>query len=113
MRIENRAYHSTTRRMKMKSPIKTLALALLFSAQLIAGSAFAQNGTKPEPLAIQDQGSFAVGGTVVRTPGTYDNDKPTAAGQSLHGDHLYAFYQVPRSPKALPIVMLHGAFQSA
>lgn len=66
-----------------------------------------------EPLTIQEQGSFATGGTVVSTPGTYDNNKPTSAGQSFHGDHLYAFYQVPQNPKALPIVMLHGAFQSA
>lgn len=68
---------------------------------------------KPEPLTIQEQGSFAAGGTMVSTPGTYNNNKPTAEGQSLHGDHLYAFYQVPRNPKALPIVMLHGAYQSA
>jgi hypothetical protein len=89
-------------------------LALLIGAAMVASlPALAQTASRAEPLAIQDQGSFAVGGTVVRTPGTYDNDKPTAAGQSLHGDHLYAFYQVPRSPKALPIVMLHGAFQSA
>ena len=65
------------------------------------------------PLVIQEQGSFAVGGKVVSTPGTYDNNNPTSAGQTFHGDHLYAFYQVPQNPKPLPIVMLHGAFQSA
>lgn len=54
-----------------------------------------------------------MGGVVQQTPGTYDNNKPTAAGQSFHGDHLYAFYQIPTHPKPLPIVMLHGAFQSA
>lgn len=63
-------------------------------------------------LVIQSQGSFAVGGSVLKTPGTHDNNQPTAAGQSFHGDHLYAFYQVPQNPRALPIVMLHGAFQS-
>ncbi len=65
------------------------------------------------PLVVKSQGSFAVGGTVAQTPGTYNNNAPTAEGQSFHGDHLYAFYQVPQNPKALPIVMLHGAFQSA
>jgi len=65
------------------------------------------------PLVIQEQGSFAVGGKVVSTPGSYDNNKPTAAGQTFHGDHLYAFYQIPQDPKPLPIVMLHGAYQSA
>jgi hypothetical protein len=52
----------------MKSPMKTFALALMFSTQLVAGSAFAQTGSKPEPLVIQDQGSFAVGGSVATTP---------------------------------------------
>ncbi|WP_420361367.1 alpha/beta hydrolase [Ensifer canadensis] len=66
-----------------------------------------------EPLTIREQSSFAIGGTVAKTPGTYDNNKPSAEGQSFHGDHLYAFYQVPQNAKALPIVMLHGAFQSA
>ena len=65
------------------------------------------------PLVMQEQGSFAVGGKVVSRPGTYNNNNPTAAGQTIHGDHLYAFYQVPQNPKPLPIVMLHGAFQSA
>ena len=72
----------------------------------------AQQIAKQEPLVIQAQGSFAVGGKVVRAPGTFNNNAPTADGQSLHGDHLYAFYQVPQDPKPLPIVMLHGAYQS-
>jgi hypothetical protein len=64
-------------------------------------------------LAIQEQGSFAVGGTAVGTPGTYNNNNPTAEGQTFHGDHLYAFSQIPQNSKAVPIVMLHGAYQSA
>ena len=65
------------------------------------------------PLLIQTQGSFTAGGTELKNGGNYDNNKPTAAGQSFHGDHLYAFYQIPQSARPLPIVMLHGAFQSA
>lgn len=91
---------------------RTLLTAAIAMASLMTGCA-----TRPSsasgPLMIQAQGSFAVGGTVQKTPGNYDNNKPTAAGQSFHGDHLYAFYQVPQKPRALPIVMLHGAFQSA
>ena len=56
---------------------------------------------------------MAVGGTVLSTPGIYNNNIPTAEGQTFHGDHLYAFYQNPQNAKALPIVMLHGAYQSA
>ena len=92
---------------------KLCTALLLGSAGIIASaSAMANDSTNVQPLIIQEQGSFAVGGTVSRTPGAYNNNAPTTEGQSLHGDHLYAFYQVPENPKALPIVMLHGAYQS-
>ncbi|EGP56782.1 hypothetical protein Agau_C200774 [Agrobacterium tumefaciens F2] len=91
---------------------KTIS-AFVFSAIAASSSvAFAQTATKAEPLVIEQQGSFAVGGTVSSKPGTYNNNAPTTEGQTLHGDHAYVFYQVPQNPKPLPIVMLHGAFQS-
>lgn len=68
--------------------------------------------SKAEPLTVLKQGSFAAGGSISTTPGEFDNNAPTAQGQSLHGDHLYASYQVPADPRRLPIVMLHGAFVS-
>ncbi|NTG90637.1 alpha/beta fold hydrolase [Agrobacterium rhizogenes] len=92
---------------------RTLSALSLSVLLLSSGVAGAQTALKQEPLTIQEQGSFAVGGTVSSTPGTYDNNAPTAAGQTLHGDHAYVFYQIPPNPKSLPIVMLHGAFQSA
>ena len=98
----------------MRAKHRKLCTALLLgSAGIIASaSAMADDSTNVQPLIIQEQGSFAAGGTVSRTPGAYNNNAPTTEGQSLHGDHLYAFYQVPENPKALPIVMLHGAYQS-
>ena len=33
------------------------------------------------------------------------------AGQTYHGDHAYAFYQIPENAHELPIVMWHGAGQ--
>lgn len=42
-----------------------------------------------------------------------NNNAPTAEGQTLHGDHLYAYYQLPQEARPLSIVMLHGALQSA
>jgi pimeloyl-ACP methyl ester carboxylesterase len=87
---------------------------LLMSAAVVAPTAtVAQQASGPAPLVIREQGSFMVGGKIINVPGTYDNRKPGPEGQSFHGDHLYAFYQVPQAPKALPIIMLHGAFQSA
>jgi pimeloyl-ACP methyl ester carboxylesterase len=86
----------------------TVVLTSLAACTSLSGGSSGSTG----PLIIQEQGSFAVGGKVTSTPGTYNNNNPTAQGQTYHGDHLYAFYQVPQNPKPLPIVMLHGAFQS-
>jgi pimeloyl-ACP methyl ester carboxylesterase len=91
-----------------------LFLSALVCLSFTTASAKESEPTDTRPaLTIQEQGSFAVGGTVSTTVGDYDNNNPTAAGQTIHGDHLYAFYQVPKDARPLPIVMLHGAFQSA
>ena len=71
----------------------------------------AQEPTKPAPLVIQDQGSFAVGGTVITSPGTFDPYRPKPEGQTFHGDHAYAFFQIPVNARKLPLVMWHGAAQ--
>jgi quercetin dioxygenase-like cupin family protein len=72
------------------------------------------------PLMIQEQGSFAVGGTVVTAPGTFDPIKhgaynpanQSSEGQTLHGDHAYVFYQIPATARKLPLVFWHGHGQS-
>jgi hypothetical protein len=89
---------------------KQFAVSLLISARILAStSVMAEEVSKPEPLVIQEQGSFAVGGTVATEPGTFDPLKPlNPAGQTYHGDHLYAFYQIPVTPRKYPIVMWHG-----
>jgi hypothetical protein len=76
--------------------------------------------TGSAPIIIQEQGSFAVGGTVIANPGTFDPIKDGAfnpssqnsAGQTLHGDHAYVFYQIPSKPHKLPLVFWHGHGQS-
>ena len=93
--------------------MSTLAIALAVASAVGCAAPEAQRTGGAPALVIQAQGSFAVGGTVLSTPGTYNNNTPTAEGQTFHGDHLYAFYQIPQNAKALPIVMLHGAYQSA
>jgi len=64
-----------------------------------------------KPITIQDQGSFAVGGSVITNPGTYDNIKRTPEGQTFHGDHAYVQYQIPVKAKKLPLVFWHGIGQ--
>jgi hypothetical protein len=61
-----------------------------------------------EHLIITEQGSFAVGGSVITNPGTFDAIERTPEGQTFHGDHAYVFYQIPENAKKLPLVMWHG-----
>src|ERR1043166_9291029 len=85
---------------------------LLLSSIVMAGAnVVAQESAKPAPLVIQEQGSFAVGGTVITNPGRFDPYKPTPEGQTFHGDHAYAFYQIPVNARKLPLVMWHEAGQ--
>ena len=86
-------------------------LLLISAAIIVSASAMAAENGKPGPLIIQEQGSFAVGGTVIRNPGTFDPYKPTPDGQTLHGDHAYVFYQIPVNARKLPLVFWHGAGQ--
>ncbi len=82
----------------------TLSLVMFINA------AIAQ---KKNYLTIKEQGSFAVGGTVATEPGSFDvNNALNSQGQTFHGDHLYAFYQVPLKARKMPLVFLHGAGQS-
>jgi pimeloyl-ACP methyl ester carboxylesterase len=99
----------------------------LFVLSLMAAIVFAYASgqqtrkSPPGPLAIEEQGSFAVGGSVTTAPGTFDPIKQGAynpagadpAGQTLHGDHAYVFYQVPVNARTLPLVFWHGHEQSA
>ena len=76
-----------------------LLRSLLPIAAALAASAFSLSAedSASEPLVIQKQGSFAVGGTVLTAPGSFDPIKQGAynataldsAGQTLHGDHAY------------------------
>ncbi len=89
----------------MKSAKYLLSITLL---SLLAACANHPDG----PLLIQQQGSFAAGGTVTTAPGTFNPHQPmTPNGQTYHGDHAYAFYQIPVDARKLPIVMWHGAGQ--
>ncbi len=90
----------------MMRRIRIGALVLLAVAVISPGNA--QDRRRKEPLAIQEQGSFAVGGTVMTSPGTYDAINRSPAGQTLHGDHAYVFYQVPVRARRLPLVLWHG-----
>jgi hypothetical protein len=110
--------------MALPANTRSLTTALLCAVTGWGCSAHAPNTTPTtEPpstaLVIQEQGSFAVGGTVLTAPGTFDpiaqgayTPTPDPKGQTLHGDHAYVFYQVPVNARRLPMVLWHGHGQS-
>ena len=71
-----------------------LIICLLF---LLAGC----NGKDKDVLMIAEQGSFAVGGTVLKD----------SLGHTYHGDHAYVFYQKPVDARRYPLVFAHGVGQ--
>jgi hypothetical protein len=86
-------------------------LSLLFILMGLFIPAAAQHAKKQEPMLIEEQGSFAVGGTVIANPGRFDPYNQTPAGQTFHGDHAYVFYQIPADARKYPLVMWHGIGQ--
>lgn len=90
--------------------VRCLATAVLASLWIPVGATAAAQGVRA-PIVIREQGSFAVGGKVVTNPGTYDAINRSPAGQTIHGDHAYVFYQVPARVRRLPLVLWHGIGQ--
>lgn len=84
---------------------------LSIAASIFLGACVFTKERKSGLLIIQEQGSFAVGGTVITNPGTFDPYKPTPAGQTFRGDHAYVFYQLPVKARKYPLVMWHGIGQ--
>ena len=92
---------------------KSFDTLLLIAAGIVASACTTiSRNDKPVPLIIQEQGSFAVGGTVITNPGTFDAIKRGPEGQTFHGDHAYVFYQVPANARKFPLVLWHGYGQS-
>ncbi len=91
---------------------KKFAACAVFACLLLPSGAMGAEPGKNAPLTIQEQGSFAVGGTVIENPGTFNPRKPAdPAGQTYHGDHAYVFFQKPVNARKYPLVFLHGAGQ--
>lgn len=97
--------------MIIKSRKLMVALALTFVGVSLSACAIADRSGELGSMVIQEQGSFAVGGTVMTNPGTHDAINRSPAGQTFHGDHAYVFYQVPVRARRLPLVLWYGIGQ--
>jgi pimeloyl-ACP methyl ester carboxylesterase len=89
----------------MANPKNLLLLALTLFTLTLFGQ------PKQKPITIMAQGSFAVGGTVIINPGTFNPYNQIPEGQTFHGDHAYVFYQIPVKARKYPLVMWHGIGQ--
>ena len=86
------------------TPFRRIAFALAAVAFISAHAQDTKN--KAEPLMIQEQGSFAVGGKIITNPGAFNHKQPRPEGQTLRGDHAYVFYQIPVNRRKPPLVFL-------
>lgn len=80
---------------KKRTEIKSL-IALGMSMLLLLAAC-----SRSLVLKITEQGSFAVGGTVMTD----------SLGHTYHGDHAYVFYQKPADARKYPLVFAHGVGQ--
>ena len=97
---------------RLKKGLSRVLLAIL--PIMVASSFVCADEKVQQPLIIAEQGSFAAGGSVITSDGTFDGKKLfNTQGQTLHGDHASVFYQIPQNAHQYPLVFLHGAGQSA
>lgn len=83
--------------------------------------------TQKNPLIVKEQGAFSAGGVTIHADGpAFDPINPMdpyappenllimkQTGQSLRGDAAHVSYQIPVNPRKLPLVFLHGGFQTS
>lgn len=95
-------------------------IAVFTVLHILAGCQNRNENKESEYILIEEQGSFAVGGTVITAPGKFDpiahgafnpGNQPSE-GQTLHGDHAFVIYQKPADARKLPLVFWHGYGQS-
>ncbi|MCY4778576.1 alpha/beta fold hydrolase [Sphingobacterium sp. UT-1RO-CII-1] len=93
-----------------------LGITIAFVVACQCGKENRENGY----ITIEEQGSFAIGGTVITAPGNFDPiahgafnpSNQSSEGQTLHGDHAFVFYQRPVNARKLPLIFWHGYGQS-
>jgi len=82
-----------------------LTISFIF---LLSGCSQPNEKNNSNLIVLKEQGSFAVGGSVITSPGEFDPITRTPDGQTFHGDHAYIVYQIPDNARKLPLVFWHG-----
>lgn len=109
---------------KINNSVSYILFPLVAAVFLIACETGNNNNDKgnanKDAMVVKEQGSFAAGGTVKGDSGKFDPikdgafnpDSQSTAGQTIHGDHAFVYYQVPENSRNLPLVFWHGFGQS-
>lgn len=91
---------------------KTLILGVIASIAACTANN-SKSSVASEPMVIQTQGSFAIGGNAIKHTGTFtEKNFLSPEGQTAYGDHAYAFYQIPVNAHKYPLVFQHGGAQT-
>ena len=101
MNLPARAYRALT-------SVANLTTLTLLSSLIMSGCASTSN---EGPITIAQQGSFFVGGRMLKAPGTYDPTLSPAGsdgGQNFWIDQMYVQYQIPQNARKYPLILVHG-----
>ena len=74
---------------------------------LVVASLVAATSALAEPLTIEKQGSFFVGGRTIKSD-TLSTLPAYAPSGTITVDQMYVRHQVPVDPKKLPVTLIHG-----
>ncbi|WP_157016631.1 alpha/beta hydrolase family protein [Mesorhizobium xinjiangense] len=93
-------------------------IALTFAATSASAQSLSDLKPSPEPLVLQSQGSFFVGGRTVETENAGWSEMKDVFGQSFEAgevlvDQMYVQFQTPPEPSHTPIVFMHGGLLSS
>ncbi|MBZ9650208.1 hypothetical protein K9B33_21990 [Sphingobium sp. 3R8] len=93
-------------------------ITLIFASASASAQALSDLKSSPEPLVLQSQGSFFVGGRTVETENAGWSDMKAIFGESFEAgkvlvDQMYVQFQTPPKPTHTPIVFMHGGLLSS
>lgn len=84
------------------------ALFIIIAISSAGCKAINNSSESDDLIVLKEQGSFAVGGSVISSQGEFNPYTRTPEGQTFHGDHAYIVYQIPDKARKLPLVFWHG-----
>lgn len=97
---------------------KAAAVVLALAASAVSAQSLSDLKPSAEPLVLQSQGSFFVGGRTVETTTAGWSEMKDLFGESFEEgkvlvDQMYVQFQTPPNPSHPPIVFMHGGVLSS